>query len=222
MQIRKKAFIVIMLLILLIFLFYKKSATKIDNDKTPLKKNIDKTIIINYEQKYIPKQTLGEEGDCWTMSIAAPNNEKAWRCKTVGEKLNQIFDPCFEINKKQVVCDVDPLKAKSGFTLNLSKEIDNILKTERKELEEVRPWIVKLDNGLFCRPLTGTAGSFNGNFYYYVCDYKTVLISNNKRVTFDTSNDKWKVKVVYFKNSTQEINEKAEKIEDGFVSIAWN
>src|SRR3972149_118662 len=60
------------------------------------------TKIIKHIQTSVPEKSAN--GNCWTMSIATPSNDKAWRCS----EGNFIYDPCFDVGNNKVVCTPDP------------------------------------------------------------------------------------------------------------------
>lgn len=185
------------------FFEYKKRVAELAETK--------KTVEIEYQQTYVPKESMA--GDCWTSSIAAQTNRKAWRCSTIS---NFIYDPCFEAVTGEVVCGVDPEKADSGFTLNLTKELPE---WKNSQGEYKQPWWVKLDDGSICLPMTGTAGSINGEFYYYSCDMNdTVLVGSfDNGGPFDRSKPLWRVRAA---NQLDQLGEQSE-IREVTINTVW-
>lgn len=185
------------------FFEYKKRVAELAETK--------KTVEIEYQQTYVPKESM--TGDCWTSSIAAQTNRKAWRCSTIS---NFIYDPCFEAVTGEVVCGVDPEKADSGFTLNLTKELPE---WKNFQGEYKQPWWVKLADGSICLPMTGTAGSINGEFYYYSCDMSgTVLVGSlDNGGPFDRSKSLWKVRVA---NQLDQLGEQS-AIREVIINTVW-
>lgn len=171
----------------------------------------DKTVEIEYRQTYVPNESIA--GDCWTSSIAAATNLKAWRCSTYN---NFIYDPCFETEGGEVVCGVNPEKSDSGFTLNLTKKLPqwgNFLD------EYKRPWQVKLEDETMCFPMTGTAGTVNGEFYYYYCDKNDAVLvgSLDNGGPFDRSKPLWRVRVA---NQLDQLGEQSE-VRKVTVNTVW-
>ena len=144
------------------------------------------TEVIKYEQNYIPEKK--KEGSCWTTSIAAQSNEKAWRCSVE----NGLYDPCFETQTKQIVCLVDPDDPYSGFELKLTEALPEFGTGNQQDVV----WITKLENGLTCSLSSGAADELNGEFFYYYCNNSAVLLGNWGK-TFDKSQSLWKVRVAY-------------------------
>ena len=143
----------------------------------------EKTEIIKYKQKYVP--TKNEKGYCWTISIATPSNERAWKC-FVG---NFIHDPCFETEDGKIVCDVDPEVGGSGFELKLTKDLPL---REGPFLEIDQPWLVKFDNGIICGAITGSAGFIGEDSFHYSCDKEAVILGE-----INTDNPIWTAMVGY-------------------------
>jgi hypothetical protein len=97
------------------------------------------------------------EGSC---SGGANTFEDANACRCF--KGDQIYDPCFSIkdNPGAVVCDADPASGKAGFLVKLKDPLP-----KRDALDEVmakRPWIIKLADGVVCRPMDGAVGTIAG------------------------------------------------------------
>jgi len=157
-----------------------------------------KTELIEYTQKSVPSES--HEGTCWSESIAAYTNTKAWRCYSG----DFIYDPCFETDVGRVVCGVDPEDEKSGFELKLTKPLP-----ERGNFSDrtKRIWRLKLSNGLICRPFMGTAGLVDGEYYYYNCgNEKTVIFGDLElHQHIDKTMPLWKVTVSYLSDDYSKI-----------------
>lgn len=131
--------------------------------------------------KFVPSETVKttKEGNCWTSSIAVPRQD-AWRCM-VG---NEIFDPCFASSSGKVLCDPNPAKGESGFSLKLTEPLpqpDNPAEGGRGETKG--GWLVELVDGTLCRPSTGASGTVGGKTARYYCESKesgkdTVLLGD--------------------------------------------
>ena len=161
---------------------------------------------LKYTQTYIPEKI--ESGNCWIDSIAAPLNEKAWRCMTTG---NMIYDPCFETESKEMVCGVDPHVPSGGFILKLTKELPKRTVSQQKESEAL-PWIAELQNGLTCETLTGTGGDVNGEVFNSACDRYTVILGD-----IDKSKPLWMARVAFLSDDIKQ----ATKIEMVVVTKVW-
>jgi hypothetical protein len=155
-----------------------------------------KTEVINYEQVYVPKKS--KEGFCWTTSIAS-NLEKRWRCSTVDK---YIYDPCFETDSGQVVCDVDSEIEGSGFELKLTEPLRKESKNNDSS-EYTRYYKIELQNGLDCYLQTGTADEINNELTFYYCtEENTHLLGGRdgliEKDLFDKSGEYWKVRLVHY------------------------
>lgn len=139
------------------------------------------TKVIDYSPDYIPSERL-EGGWCWTRSIAAPANPKAWRCmgpeSTASGSITYGFDPCFALDNQSVVCDVDPEKSGTGIELRLRE----VLPKEQIEERKTDPgfWRIRLATGALCTPHTGTMSMTNEKrFLLYFCDDGTGIYEDS-------------------------------------------
>lgn len=132
------------------------------------------TKVVDYSPMYIPDDKI-EGGWCWTRSIAAPANAKAWRCQgpentsTASGSVTFGYDPCFALDSHSVVCGIDPEKSDSGFELKLRE----VLPQEQEMVKISGPgfWLVRLSSGVLCTPETGTMGMTNEKrSLLYSCD----------------------------------------------------
>lgn len=157
-------------------------------------KPTSKTEIFKYKQIYIPKES--QDGSCWTVSNAT-SNDKAWRCMVK----NNIYDPCFETDSKQIVCDVYPEKQESGFELKLTETLPDI---ERDNgAQEKLPFWVELENGKFCIELSKSIS--NTEALLFSCGEgkeNVVLVGDDP---FDTSTPMWRAKVGYLSDDWKKI-----------------
>lgn len=203
---KDKKLLILLFIIIGSFLFYWSKFKPVSNPpltNKPTNLVRQKTVEIDYIQTYIPKDS--ESGNCWATSIASAN-DKAWRCA----EGNSIHDPCFEIDKNKLVCDVDPEVAESGFILNLTEQLptrENFSSSDRLY------WIIKLINGTKCWVITGTAGMINGELYFYGCDKDNAVIVGE----LDKSTNPWYANVVYL----DEDSEKALKTEKTEILKVW-
>lgn len=146
----------------------------------------EKTEVIKYKQSYVPKES--KPGECWTISSTATSNDKAWRCMSG----DFIYDPCFETETNQIVCNVDPELPESGFELKLTKPLPERGGYDKEEAKKWS-WIVKLQNGLICEAISGTAGTADGENFYYACNRENIVILGY----LDKGGPLWKAKAAY-------------------------
>jgi len=121
---------------------------------TPFAEASETQIIVFHPQ--LPSGPAAE-GSC---SVVAKTFEdtNAWRCF----KGDEIYDPCFSIrdNPGAVICDADPASGKAGFLVKLK---DALPKHDAiDEAMAKRPWIMKLADGVICRPMDGAVGTIAG------------------------------------------------------------
>lgn len=197
-----KAALLVSTLLVLILIFFKFGNLNQPKNETTQ----ESTTVIDYKQEIIPESK--KQGSCWTTSIAAQSNNKAWRCSVE----NNVYDPCFEADNKKVICDVNPEDPTRGFELILTEELP--LELIHNTNDSI--WIAQLENGLRCFLNSGTAGMLNGQYYYYACDNNGVLLGNFGK-TFDKSNNLWRVQVAYLDENFEQMGE----IETINVLKAW-
>lgn len=155
-----------------------------------------KTEVISFQPLSIPKNR--KEGFCWSPSIAS-NLEKRWRCSTSD---HGIYDPCFETESGQVVCDVETNVEGSGFELKLTEPLP-VESKNNNSTEYTRYYKIELQNGVDCYLETGTASTINDELSFYYCSEENThllggqdgLIENN---IFDKSGEYWKVRFVHY------------------------
>jgi hypothetical protein len=184
---------------------------------TPIVPEMVKTEVIKYHQFYIPKES--RNGSCWARSIAALTNDMAWRCTIDKGEISEIFDPCFETESHQIVCDVDPEKPESGFVLKLKEPLPYITITKKINqnlADKDWPWRVKLKNGETCVAITGTALYTGEKLYNYSCRNN----DNNISLMMLTKTEKgslWKAEKAYLSKKSGKII----KTEDVEIIKAW-
>jgi hypothetical protein len=108
-----------------------------------------------------------KQGYCWVNSVADPFRKDAWRCMVE----NSIFDPCFETSQKGAVfCQADPTQPDS-FLINLTKPLPKPVVPQT--VQDNWGWFVKLKDGTYCSPFTGTRPFFgtgpDAQVAYYGC-----------------------------------------------------
>jgi hypothetical protein len=162
------------------------------------------TKVISFEAPE-PLPIATKTGNCWVNSIAQPFREDAWRCM-VG---NSIYDPCFSTNQDGVVfCQMNPLKITS-FIINLTEPLPTAKVPAEKQ--DNWAWFIKLKDGTYCSPFTGTRLPVGTDIAYYGCNSnfkseqvvlvgdlrdgdiwkatKAVLVQNNQKWTVKTSEE---------------------------------
>lgn len=169
----------IIIILFLAFLFYIFSAKEVSlNNKNiaSLSESVkvfssEHTQVINFAPSEVLPNEI-KEGDCWTNSIAEPFRKDAWRCAVE----NEIYDPCFETLQKDIIfCQMNPL-VPSAFLIELEKPLPEA--SLPKDRPDNWAWFVKLKDGTYCSPFTGTRPVFGEasdvKIAYYGCR------SNNK------------------------------------------
>jgi hypothetical protein len=154
----------------------------------------------------LPKET--KNGNCQSSSVAEPYREDAFRCMVD----NDIYDPCFLTSQDGFVfCQVNPL-APEAFLIKLSKPLPEPFLPE--VMQENWGWFVKLKDGNYCSPFTGTR-PFLGTGYdeevaYYGCkstdkDQQVVLIGDltkgnvwtaNEAILIQQSDKSWTINLI--------------------------
>lgn len=108
----------------------------------------------------IPASDLGVT--CFAASIASPRAD-ARRC--IGDQV--IFDPCFAVTTKSVVCESNPAAGSAGVERLVSGP--NAVSTE-SPAAEAPAWALLLADGSSCLRLTGSRGTVNGAVTTFRCD----------------------------------------------------
>jgi len=131
---------------------------------------------------YVPPSNLpaaSTPGECWTSSIAAFARADAWRC--MGG--DSIYDPCFGTAlKDRVLCDVNPVAGKSGFQLILTKPLPAAESASATRAND-SPWLIELEDGVWCSPFTGTNPEFQGQVAHWGCRGGSMLLGDLNRKT---------------------------------------
>ena len=164
--------IIIILALAFLFYYYSVKSIYLTGIETasvsgpvsmPAKKEpINPTNVIFFKpSEVLPK--LQKKGDCFASSKAEPFRADAFRCKV----LNEIYDPCFTTDKTDIVfCQVNPL-APEAFLIKLTKPLPEVF------LPEVAlnnwAWFMKLRDGTYCSPFTGTRPVIESQVAYYGC-----------------------------------------------------
>lgn len=172
------AIIVIVGLAFLLYYYATKPSTvvPVDQDKTvtPVKKEevkpppVNPTKVITFKAPdVLPKTQVS--GNC-VVSIAEPYRIDSYRC-TVGKK---IYDPCLSIGSNNLLyCQMDPTASETtGILVKNIKVLPKL--TAPATLKDNWGWYVKLRDGTFCSPFTGTNFSgakpiVNGKAALYGC-----------------------------------------------------
>lgn len=204
----------LIILFFVIYCIFQARQNKNQNPQVNISQPVEeKTEIIRYQQTSIPQES--KAGSCWTGSIAASSDNKAWRC-SVG---NSIYDPCFETKIGQVICGVNPVSKEAGFELKLIKPLPVERNTDMGEIK-TWPWIVELQNGKVCYKNTGAADTFQEgdkeyySFYFCTGNEETILLAylndtylnkKNPDPTINKNRQPWQVKVAYLSDNGQNI-----------------
>ena len=106
-----------------------------------------------------------KEGECFSSSVADPFRQDTFRCLVK----NEIYDPCFATENQGVVfCQLNP-SIPEAFLIRLKKPLP---KSSTLEFTQDNwAWFVKLRDGTYCSPFTGTRPFFGGDkIAYYGCE----------------------------------------------------
>lgn len=140
--------------------------------------------------KFVPAAAgaAAKAGNCWTSSMAVQRPD-AWRCMAG----NEIFDPCFTLPGGQaVVCNPDPAMGDPGFTLKLTERLP---KPDMPAQPAGKPaaggWLVELEDGSLCRPITGAGGMVGDKALSYYCGDSSGKESTALLDEFNTQKPKW-------------------------------
>lgn len=158
-----------------------------------------KIIIFEPSEVFMQQQ---KDGECFSSSIADPFRQDAFRCQVK----NEIYDPCFATeNQSAVFCQLNP-SVPEAFLIKLKKALPQASVLEF--MQDNWAWFVKLRDGTYCSPFTGTRPFFGGEkIAYYGCESnkdgeQVVLIGDlirgdiwtaNKAV-LAKENDNWVIK----------------------------
>jgi hypothetical protein len=105
-----------------------------------------------------------KSGECWTNSIAEPYREDAWRCMVD----DSIYDPCFAMEPKGFVFyPLNPLN-EEAFLIEFTKPLPEVEIPVKKQ--DNWAWFVKLKDGTYCSPFTGTRVFVGQDIAYYSCN----------------------------------------------------
>ena len=162
----------IIIILVLAFLFYYYSVTpvpvpnlstqKVVVTKTPQPNKVVATNVITFASP-VALPTNQESGNCFASSVAEPYRQDAWRCMVQ----NGIYDPCFTTAKDGFVfCPVDPSK-KDSVVIKLTSPLPK--PTVAKTAKINWAWFIKLEDGSFCSPFTGTLPPLKDKMAYYGC-----------------------------------------------------
>lgn len=123
-------------------------------------------------------------GYCWTGSIAIDRPD-AYRCMSG----NEIYDPCFAGRVKgYVVCDPNPAKGDPGRRMKLTKALPE---PEGQTGSFEGAWLVELEDGTTCMPITGARGEIEGKTPSYYCGGAKNGTDINLLGDLDTSGPLW-------------------------------
>ena len=120
------------------------------------------TVIIHFVAPEILPE-IKTTGDCEESSVAQPYRQDAWRCIVQ----NEIYDPCFTVSDPELVfCPADP-----------SQNNSILIKLENPLPKPSMPaitknnwaWFLKLADGTYCSPFTGTLPPLENGVATYGC-----------------------------------------------------
>lgn len=126
---------------------------------------VAQTQVIVPQFKLLGSTDDAQKGHCFADSISAQRSD-AYRCMVD----NQIFDPCFSGGEKDfVVCANDQMPPRFNRVIALTKPLP---KHSSVTGQTKQPWLVKLADGRYCQPYTGTLPVVNGKVLTYACSGK--------------------------------------------------
>jgi len=166
--------ILIILVLSFLFFYYATKLEEISEKETAsfsgFARNFNKkesaepqTNVITFAlPEVLPQQQ--KEGNCFSSSVADPFRQDAFRCQVE----NEIYDPCFTTEEPSVVfCQINPL-APEAFLIKLEKPLPKASLLEFTQ--DSWAWFVKLEDGTYCSPFTGTRPFFGEDqIAYYGC-----------------------------------------------------
>jgi hypothetical protein len=116
-------------------------------------------------------------GHCFIGSVAEPFRQDAFRCMVQ----NEIYDPCFKTLKDGFVfCQTNPL-VPEAFLIKLTKSLPLIQEVQNEQNNWA--WFLKLKDGAYCSPFTGTRPIFEEKqIAYYGCNPSDNLPAGEKQV----------------------------------------
>jgi hypothetical protein len=140
-------------------------------------------------------------GTCKSASVSQPYRTDAFRC-IVG---NSIYDPCFATVDKNIAwCQINPEK-EDYFLIKTTEPLPEIKIAE--QIPANWAWFLKLEDGIYCSPFTGTRPVVEGKIAYYGCqsqsaDENIVLVGDltageiwtAQEVVFERTESVWKIK----------------------------
>lgn len=174
------------------------------------------------EEKYFVPATEGEikkllkssdVADCWTSSLSTNRND-AYRCAVN----NLIHDPCYvQGSHLSTNFGIDDIVSCPGNDPNDRSSME-VLKAKIKErntyFSEEKSnfyWLIKIENGLFCRAHTGATGTFVGHGVSRACsngkEYKGLTLDSPEEIDN-------KIFILFF-------DEASKTVKKMFVEEAW-
>jgi len=164
--------ITVIVIIVLAFLFYyyaeknrslgQMELASLSGYKTQSVNTSNFTKVINFQPSEVLPSTI-MSGNCLTNSVAQPYRTDAFRCMVE----NSIYDPCFTTNQEGFVfCQMNPLQPES-FLIKLVKPLPVLENLAQKQNNWA--WFVKLKDGTYCSPYTGTRPFVDDKIAYYGC-----------------------------------------------------
>ena len=203
------AIIIILILAFLFYYYSAKPSALVSEESGSVRQVANKVvpklpsapaIIPTNVIKFMPPEILPppasgypqKSGYCWVSSIAAPFRADAFRCM-VG---NLIYDPCFSTTQKGFVYCQTNTDSSTGFLIKLTKPLPS--PEVPKVTQNNWAWFLKLKDGTYCSPFTGTRPFFgqgsSAQVAYYGCDsadktQQVVLLGDITAGTVWTANE---------------------------------
>ena len=161
---------VIFVLAFLLFYYSEKNISWASNQNVSASKNssaiqasgIISTNVIHFAAPEILPE-IKTTGDCEESSVAQPYRQDAWRCIVQDE----IYDPCFTVAEKDLVfCPADPSKTNS-ILIKLENPLPKPFVPAITKNNWA--WFLKLADGTYCSPFTGTLPPLKDGVASYGC-----------------------------------------------------
>ena len=162
--------VAIIIILALAFLLYYYSVTPVPVPNVSTQKVVVTTpqpnkVVATNVITFSPPTALSTDstsGNCFANSVAEPYRKDAFRCMVQ----NGIYDPCFTTAKDGFVfCPVDPSK-KDSVVIKLTGALP---KPSTMATKTGWAWFIKLEDGNYCSPFTGTLPPLKDQMAYYGC-----------------------------------------------------
>jgi hypothetical protein len=125
-----------------------------------------------YEPEPPPAGVEPLEAMCFSESVAAAGRTDAWRCSVE----NSIYDPCFRLDERHLMCGPDPTTGDSGVYVVADAASLGTMSADRGAMPEDGAWLLALEDGTVCNFATGaTGGNEEGRLNYACSNQEWVL-----------------------------------------------